>query len=65
MCIRDRGWDVPEILRSGDHERIRRWRRAQALHRTLRRRPDLLHRENLEDEDRRLLDEFPDVGSDH
>jgi tRNA (guanine37-N1)-methyltransferase len=60
-----RGWDVPEILRSGDHERIRRWRRAQALRRTLRRRPDLLRRENLEDDDRRLLDEFPDVGSDH
>ncbi len=60
-----RGWDVPEVLRSGDHERIRRWRRAQALHRTLRRRPDLLQRENLGAGDRQLLDEFPDVGSDH
>ena len=60
-----RGWEVPDVLRSGDHERIRRWRRAQALHRTLRRRPDLLRREDLEDGDRRLLDEFPDVGSDH
>jgi tRNA (guanine37-N1)-methyltransferase len=62
---RFRGWEVPEVLRSGDHERIRRWRRAQALHRTLRRRPDLLRREDLDDGDRRLLDEFPDVGSDH
>ena len=31
-----RGWAVPEVLRSGDHARIERWRRAQALHRTLR-----------------------------
>ena len=30
-----RGWAVPEVLRSGDHARIARWRRAQALHRTL------------------------------
>jgi tRNA (guanine37-N1)-methyltransferase len=33
---RFRGWDVPEVLRGGDHARIDRWRRAQALHRTLR-----------------------------
>ena len=37
-----RGWEVPEVLRSGDHGRIARWRRAQALARTLERRPDLL-----------------------
>lgn len=37
-----RGWVVPDVLRSGDHGRIARWRRAQALHRTLRRRPDLI-----------------------
>ncbi len=37
-----RGWAVPEVLRSGDHGRIGRWRRAQALARTLRRRPDLV-----------------------
>ena len=37
-----RGWDVPEVLRSGDHARIERWRRAQRLHRTLRDRPDLV-----------------------
>jgi tRNA (guanine37-N1)-methyltransferase len=37
-----RGWEVPEVLRSGDHGRIRRWRRAQALARTRDRRPDLL-----------------------
>ncbi len=39
-----RGLDVPEVLRSGDHGRIARWRREQALLRTARRRPDLLVR---------------------
>ncbi len=37
-----RGWEVPEVLRSGDHGRVDRWRRAQALVRTLRLRPDLV-----------------------
>ena len=37
-----RGWTVPEVLRSGDHGRVARWRRAQALRRTLDRRPDLI-----------------------
>lgn len=55
-----RGWTVPEVLRSGDHGRIHRWRRAQALHRTLGRRPDLIAaRGGLDDEERRLLAEFP------
>ncbi|HEY3000625.1 MAG TPA: tRNA (guanosine(37)-N1)-methyltransferase TrmD [Acidimicrobiales bacterium] len=54
-----RGWAVPDILRSGDHGRIARWRRAQALRRTLDRRPDLLAaRGGLSDDDRRLLAEF-------
>jgi len=37
-----RGWDVPEVLRSGDHARLERWRRAMALARTIERRPDLI-----------------------
>lgn len=37
-----RGWDVPEILMSGDHEEIRKWRQQQALEKTRRNRPDLL-----------------------
>ena len=37
-----RGWEVPEVLRGGDHGRVGRWRRAAALWRTLERRPDLL-----------------------
>jgi tRNA (guanine37-N1)-methyltransferase len=53
-----RGWDVPDVLRSGDHGRVARWRRAQALARTLRHRPDLLEaRGGLTDEERRLLAE--------
>lgn len=37
-----RDWDVPEVLRSGDHGRVARWRRAMALARTIERRPDLV-----------------------
>lgn len=55
-----RGWEVPEILRSGDHHRIERWRHAQRLHRTLRDRPDLIERRGgLSPDDERLLEEFP------
>lgn len=50
-----RGLKVPEVLLSGDHERIRLWRRQQSLKRTLERRPDLLFKATLSDEDRRLL----------
>jgi len=54
-----RGWEVPEVLRSGDHGRVARWRRAQALGRTIRHRPDLLERRGgLTDEERRLLAEW-------
>ncbi|MEN9646748.1 MAG: tRNA ((1)-)-methyltransferase [Actinomycetota bacterium] len=57
-----RGWAVPDVVRSGDHARIERWRRAQALHRTLKYRPDLLDAQGgLSETDRRLLEEFPSV----
>jgi tRNA (guanine37-N1)-methyltransferase len=62
-----RGWTVPEVLRSGDHGRISRWRRAAALRRTLARRPDLHltgDGAGLSAEDRAALDEFPDAGVD-
>jgi tRNA (guanine37-N1)-methyltransferase len=52
-----RGYPVPEVLRSGDHRRIERWRRAQALRRTLARRPDLLAHRDLTADERRLLRE--------
>ena len=55
-----RGWEVPEVLRSGDHALMARWRRAQALHRTLARRPDLLADRPLTAEEEDLLHEFPD-----
>ncbi|HWC18111.1 MAG TPA: tRNA (guanosine(37)-N1)-methyltransferase TrmD [Terriglobales bacterium] len=51
-----RGWTVPEVLSSGNHDEIRRWRRRKALEKTLRNRPELLKAEHLSDEDRRLLD---------
>ncbi|MEO6123042.1 MAG: tRNA (guanosine(37)-N1)-methyltransferase TrmD [Ilumatobacteraceae bacterium] len=55
-----RGWDVPAVVRSGDHARIDRWRRAQAIHRTIRQRPDLIEvAGGLSDPDRQLLEEFP------
>jgi tRNA (guanine37-N1)-methyltransferase len=54
-----RGWEVPEVLRSGDHRRVARWRRAQALARTRDRRPDLLAaRGGLSAEETALLEEF-------
>jgi tRNA (guanine37-N1)-methyltransferase len=59
-----RGWPVPEALRSGDHARVARWRRAQALRRTLDRRPDLLGPRALTAEERRLLEEFPEAPPD-
>jgi tRNA (guanine37-N1)-methyltransferase len=59
-----RGWSVPEALRSGDHARVARWRKAQALRRTLDRRPDLLGPRALTEEERRLLDEFPEGAAD-
>jgi tRNA (guanine37-N1)-methyltransferase len=56
-----RGMGVPEVLASGNHEEIRRWRRRAALEKTLRNRPDLLERAAFSDEDRKLLGE-PDRG---
>ena len=54
-----RGHEVPEVLRSGDHARIARWRRAEALRRTIARRPDLLEGRPLTPADEALLREFP------
>ncbi|MDQ3945559.1 MAG: tRNA (guanosine(37)-N1)-methyltransferase TrmD [Actinomycetota bacterium] len=52
-----RGLSVPEVLRSGDHGRVARWRRAQALRRTRERRPDLLAGRDLTPEEARLLED--------
>jgi tRNA (guanine37-N1)-methyltransferase len=54
-----RGWTVPDVLRSGDHARVERWRRAQALARTVDRRPDLIDaRGGLSDDEVELLAEL-------
>ena len=54
-----RGWHVPDVLRSGDHARVARWRKAMALARTLQSRPDLIEaRGGLTSEDEKLLIEF-------
>jgi tRNA (guanine37-N1)-methyltransferase len=52
------GRPVPDVLLSGDHERIRRWRLQQALGRTWLRRPDLIATRRLSSEEQDLLDEF-------
>lgn len=53
-----RGMEVPEILRGGDHKAITKWRRKQALLRTMKRRPDLLEKAELSAQDRKLLAEI-------
>jgi tRNA (guanine37-N1)-methyltransferase len=55
-----RGHGVPDVLLSGDHGQIRRWRRKEALRATRERRPDLLGRASLSAEDERLLREIED-----
>lgn len=52
-----REWEVPKILQSGDHAAIQRWRRQQALLRTLRRRPDLLSQSDLSPSDLIFLEQ--------
>ncbi|UCC67087.1 MAG: tRNA (guanosine(37)-N1)-methyltransferase TrmD [Armatimonadota bacterium] len=53
-----RGWKVPEVLLSGNHEQIRRWRRKESLRRTKTVRPDLFEKAELTEEDRELLEEI-------
>ena len=53
-----RGWGVPEVLASGHHGEIARWRREQALYRTWQRRPDLLAKIALTPRERALVDEW-------
>jgi len=53
-----RGKKVPEVLTSGDHEKIRLWRLTQSLKKTLERRPDLLEKAELTDEEQKILREI-------
>jgi tRNA (guanine37-N1)-methyltransferase len=57
------GMGVPDVLLSGDHGRVRRWRRKEALRATRERRPDLLAAARLTDEDRKLLREIEEEAS--
>jgi tRNA (guanine37-N1)-methyltransferase len=53
-----RGWGVPDVLLSGNHAEINRWRRNQALIRTYLHRPDLLEKVELTKEDQKVLANF-------
>jgi len=51
-----RGWKVPEVLLSGDHAKIEKWRREQALRRTFNKRPDMIEKAELSKEDRKFIE---------
>jgi tRNA (guanine37-N1)-methyltransferase len=57
------GLEVPAVLSSGDHERIRRWRLGQAVARTWQRRPDVIEEARLDEEARKVLDELRLAGA--
>ncbi len=58
-----KGEEVPPVLLSGDHEKIRVWRRTESLKRTRERRPDLLKKAGLQEEDRAILAEIEEEDS--
>ena len=51
-----RGWKVPEVLLSGDHAKIEKWRREQALTRTFHKRPDMIEKAELNDKERKFIE---------
>lgn len=53
-----RGWTVPEVLLSGNHAQIARWRREQIVRRTLERRPDLIDKTKLSKEEKQMAEQF-------
>jgi len=53
-----RNWKVPDVILSGDHKKIEEWRRTKSLERTLDRRPDLLEKADLSEEDLKILGEI-------
>jgi len=59
-----RGWKVPDILLSGNHAEIARWRREQSLLRTLKHRPELLSKIELDERERKLLKKLQEKGED-
>ena len=53
-----KGWSVPQVLLSGNHAQLAKWRREQAIQRTLERRPELLDKANLSLEEKQLIDSW-------
>jgi tRNA (guanine37-N1)-methyltransferase len=53
-----RDWPVPEVLLSGNHGEIARWRREQSLKRTLEKRPDLLEKAGLSEKEKEMVEQF-------
>lgn len=53
-----KNWSVPEVLMSGNHAEIERWRRRESLKRTSKRRPDLLKKIELSAEDKKILEQI-------
>jgi tRNA (guanine37-N1)-methyltransferase len=51
-----RGWKVPDVLLSGDHAKIEKWRREQALTRTFNKRPDMLEKAELDEKDKKIVE---------
>jgi tRNA (guanine37-N1)-methyltransferase len=58
-----RGWQVPEILLSGDHGKIEKWRREQALTRTFNKRPDMLESAELSEADKKIVERLKSKDS--
>ncbi len=59
-----RGWGVPDVLLSGNHAQVRKWRREQSLRRTFLRRPDLLAKAELSEAEKRLLAQWKEQAAD-
>lgn len=60
-----RAWKVPEVLLSGDHARINKWRREQALLRTFFKRPDMIEKADLDKADQTFLEDLRSKGDSH
>jgi len=58
-----RGWKVPDVLLSGDHAKIEKWRREQALLRTFNKRPDMLEKAQLSEADRKFIEKLKEPPS--
>lgn len=56
--VKFEGMEVPEVLQSGHHENIRKWRLKESLKTTLNKRPDLLEKISLTDEEKKILEEL-------